>query len=88
MQGEVAINKNIPWDRFHYASQGNSSKGGSGGILYLSSDHSIPFKAGMGQDTNNFYEMMALKLVLKLAQEFGVTQLQIFGESMLVIKWM
>jgi ribonuclease HI len=32
--------------------------------------------------------MMALKLVLKLAQEFGVTQLQIFGDSMLVIKWM
>ena len=31
---------------------------------------------------------MALKLVMKLAQEFGVTQLQIFGDSMLVIKWM
>jgi hypothetical protein len=34
------------------------------------------------------YEMMALKLVLKLAQEFGVTQLQFFGDSMLVIQWM
>jgi ribonuclease HI len=32
--------------------------------------------------------MMALNLVLKLAQEFGVTQLQIFGDSILVIKWM
>jgi ribonuclease HI len=31
---------------------------------------------------------MALKLVLRLAQEFGVTQLQIFGDSMLVIQWM
>lgn len=31
---------------------------------------------------------MALKLVLKLAQELGVTQLQIYGDSMLVIQWM
>jgi ribonuclease HI len=31
---------------------------------------------------------MALKLVLKLAQEFGVTQLQFFGDSKLVIQWM
>jgi ribonuclease HI len=31
---------------------------------------------------------MALKMVLKLAQEFGVTQLQIFGDSNLVIQWM
>jgi len=31
---------------------------------------------------------MTLKLALKLAQELGVTQLQIFGDSMLVIKWM
>jgi ribonuclease HI len=31
---------------------------------------------------------MALKLVLKLAQEYGLTQLQIFGDSDLVIQWM
>jgi hypothetical protein len=31
---------------------------------------------------------MALNLVLKLTQEFGVTQLQNFADSMLVIQWM
>jgi ribonuclease HI len=31
---------------------------------------------------------MALKLVLSLAQEFGVSQIQIFGDSLLVIQWM
>jgi ribonuclease HI len=77
MQGEVAINKNIPWDFFDVASWGNPSKGGSRGILYLYSDHNISFKEKIGQETNKFCEMMALKLVLKLAQEFGVTQLQI-----------
>jgi hypothetical protein len=32
--------------------------------------------------------MMDLKLVLKLAQEFGVTQLQIFRDLMLIIQCM
>lgn len=31
---------------------------------------------------------MALKLVLRLAKEFGVTHFQIFDDSMLVIQWM
>jgi ribonuclease HI len=88
MQGEVAINKDIPWDFFFWCIIGNPSKGGSRGILYLSSNHNISFKVGIGQETNNFCELMALKLVLKLAQEFGVTQLQIFGDSKLVIQWM
>jgi ribonuclease HI len=68
--------------------KGIPPKGGSGGILYLSSNHSIYFKAGIGQETNNYCELMALKLVLRLAQEFGVSQIQIFGDSLLVIQWM
>ena len=44
MQGEVAIKKYISWDRFHCASQGNPSKGGSRGILYLCLDHNIFLK--------------------------------------------
>jgi ribonuclease HI len=31
---------------------------------------------------------MALKLVLMLAQEYGITHIQIFGDSLLVIQWM
>jgi ribonuclease HI len=31
---------------------------------------------------------MALKLVLMLAQENGVSQIQIYGDSLLVIQWM
>lgn len=77
-----------PQGIFDGASQGNPIKGGAGGILYLSSNHSISFKAGIGQETNNFCQMMALKLVLRLAKEFGVTHFQIFDDSMLVIQWM
>jgi ribonuclease HI len=52
-----------------------------GGILHISTKHSISFKAGVGQETNNYCELMALKLVLMLAQEFGVSHIQIFGDS-------
>jgi hypothetical protein len=45
---EEVINKDIPWAYFDGASQGNPPKGGSRGILYLSSNHSIAFKVGIG----------------------------------------
>jgi len=37
------------------------------GIIHLSSDHSISFSAGNGNETNNLCELMALKLNLHLA---------------------
>jgi hypothetical protein len=60
MQGEVAINKDIPRAFSYGASQGNPFKGVSWSILYLSSNHNISFKVVIGQETNNFYELMAL----------------------------
>jgi ribonuclease HI len=42
----------------------------------------VSFKVGIGQETNNFYELMALKLILQLAQEHGVQQIKIFGDSL------
>jgi len=58
------------------------------GILYLGSNHYILFKVGIGKETNNFYEPTTLKLMLQLAQEYGVSQLQIYGNSLLVIQWL
>jgi ribonuclease HI len=52
--------------------------GGSRGILYLSSNNNTAFEFGIGHETNNYFELMAFKLTLRLAQEYGVTQLQIF----------
>jgi ribonuclease HI len=57
------------------------------GILHLFNTHSIPFKVELGRDTNNFCELMALKLVLMLAQENEISQIQIYGDSQLVIQW-
>jgi hypothetical protein len=85
---EEVINKYFPWAFFDGASQGTPPRGGAGGILHLSMFHSISFKDGVGQASNNLCELMALKLVLMLAWEHGVTHIQIFGDSLLVIQWM
>jgi len=71
---EEVIIKNIPWAYFDGASQGDPPKGGARGILYLT--HCISFM-GIGQESNNFCEMMTLKLLLQLAQEHGVCYLPV-----------
>jgi ribonuclease HI len=37
--------------------------------------------------TNNYNELTALKLVLILALEKGISQIQVLGDSLLVIQW-
>jgi hypothetical protein len=68
MQHEVAINKDIPWDCFDGASQGNPSKGGLCEIICLSSYHIISLHAIIGQETKKLCELMTLNMFMKLAQ--------------------
>jgi ribonuclease HI len=42
---------------------------------------------GLGTGTNNLAELLALKLLLQFAGEKGVQNLQIFGDSKIVINW-
>jgi ribonuclease HI len=42
----------------------------------------------LGQGSNNYAELMALKLLLSFAGEKGITKLQIFGDSLVIINWM
>jgi ribonuclease HI len=58
-----------------------------GGLNYLKDSLFLKFKVGMVHGSNNYVELMSLELVLVLAVEKGVTKLQIFGDSLLVIKW-
>jgi len=74
-----------PWGYFDGSSQATGC--GGGGVLYLEETHSFKFVAGLGGGTNNYAELMALKLLLLLAVEKGCRTLQVFGDSMLVIGW-
>ena len=42
---------------------------------------------GLGAGTNNYAELMTLKLLLHFALEKGCRNLQIFGDSLIIINW-
>jgi ribonuclease HI len=82
---EVEIDKTIPWGFFDGASQHNHC--GGGGILYLSDSHYYSMTFGFGTGTNNFAELMSLKLLIAFAIEKGCHSLNVFGDSLNVINW-
>ena len=81
------MNKGIPWDFFDGASQGDPPLGGSGGVLYLLGFHKIQTKFAPGQCTNNKAELATLHMVLELAIKNNISQLQVFGDSKMVVDW-
>ena len=81
------IDKASPWRYFDGSTAGEPQICGAGGILYLSDEHFFTFSAGLGLGTNNYAELLALKLLITLALKQGVQTLQIFGDSQLVINW-
>ena len=42
---------------------------------------------GLGEGTNNYAELLSLKLLLQFALEKGCRNLQIFGDSLIIINW-
>lgn len=60
---------------------------GGGGCIYLTEQHYFLLRAGLGPGTNNFAEIMALKLLLLFAAEKGISTLQVFGDSLIIINW-
>lgn len=82
------IDKSGSWGIFIGVSQRNNNIYDSSGSLYLIETRNFTFMIGLGEDTNNFSELMALKYLMKLAAANGVLHLQVFGDSELVINWM
>ena len=81
------IDKESAWGYFDGSVAGVPQICGAGGILYSSDEHFFTFSAGLGLGTNNFGELLALKLLTTLALKQGVQSLQVFGDSQLVINW-
>ena len=84
---EELIDKDIPWGYFDGASQARQLSFGGGGVFYKSEDHFFHFSAGLGRGSNNYAELMALRLLLLFTLEQGCVSLQLFGDSMLFIEW-
>ena len=84
---DEVINRSKPWGFFDGSASGNPQVCGAGGVYFLNDNHYFMFKAGLGEGTNNFTELYALKLLLTLALDKQVSSIQVFGDSLLVINW-
>jgi ribonuclease HI len=80
---EEEIDNSKPWGYFDGASQNNRC--GGGGILYLSDSHYFTLTIGLGTGTNNYAELMSLKLLIAFAIEKNCQTFTVFGDSMNVI---
>lgn len=83
---EVIV-KSFPWGYFDGSTAGEPKICGAGGLFFISDDHFFTFKAGLGSGTNNFAELLGLKLLLTLSLDNNIRKVQIFGDSHLVINW-
>ena len=81
----LELDRSIPWDFFDGAAQNNLCGGGA--VLYLTDSHFFVMSLGLGGGTNNFAELMSLKLLMMFALEKGCTALNFLGDSLNVINW-
>ena len=72
---------------FDGASKGNPGKAGAGGLIFHPGRKlETSFSWGIGKNTNNQAELFALLKACQLAKEAGHNNLQIFGDSEIIIK--
>ena len=79
------LDKAHPWGFFDGAAQNELCVGGA--LLFLTDSHFFIITMGLGVGTNNFAELMSLKLLLIFATEKGVNRMNVLGDSMNVINW-
>ena len=60
---------------------------GSGFFLHLDENHSFHAKMEFGRGSNNWAEVNVCHALITFVSEKGVSQLQCFGDSLLVFSW-
>eukprot|EP00253_Pinus_taeda_P002838 PITA_02838 len=81
----VIIQEGTPWAFFDGASQHNRASAGL--CIHLNPDHSIKASMGLGPGSNNYAELSALRLLICWLLQRNIPSIQIFGDSMNVVKW-
>ena len=77
------INKNTPWAFFDGAA--NQQGCGGGFILFLSEQYFYKVKMGLGAGTNNFAELITLRHLLHFSLGHHCININIFGDSKIII---
>jgi ribonuclease HI len=79
--------KNLTTIFFDGASKGNPGAAGAGGVIYSPDGSSKEiFSWGLGQKSNNQAELLGITKACLLAREKGVKDLQVFGDSEVIIR--
>jgi ribonuclease HI len=79
--------KNITTIFFDGASKGNPGAAGAGGVIYSPNGTTRDcFCWGLGQKSNNQAELLGLIKACLIAREKGIKDLQVFGDSEIIIK--
>ena len=81
----VEIDWTTPWGVFDGESQNNLCGGGA--LIVLSDSHYFELTLGLGEGSNNYVELLSLKLLLIFIAEEGCQRINIFGDSLNVINW-
>jgi ribonuclease HI len=82
------IDKIGAWGYFDGASQCILKMSGARGIIHLSESQRIVFKVALQEGSNNYVELLNLKILLKLAMQNGASKIQVFKNSLIVISLM
>ena len=70
---------------FYWEAQDNICGGGA--LLFLTETYFYELVASLVEGSNNFVELMSLKLLLVFAAEKGCRNLNFMGDSMNVVNW-
>ena len=60
---EEVIDRSFPWGYFVGEAMGDQRTCGVGGCIFISEDYWYRFKVGLGEGTNNFAKLCAIKLL-------------------------
>ncbi len=77
------IDKTTPWAYFDGATQEQGCGGGF--ILHINEQHYYSVKLGLGGGTNNYAELITLRHLLHFSLGHKCINLQIFGDSKIII---
>lgn len=83
---EEQIKGNIHWAYFDRASN-QSNRCGEGMVIHLNAQRCLKPSVGLGEGSNNYEELQTLKILLCWLTQLGIYSVQIFADSMNVIKW-
>jgi len=79
------IDRTIPWAFFDGAA--NQTGCGGGFVLHINEHHRYLAKMGLGIGSNNYAQLSAIRNLLQFALTHHITDINIYGDSMLVVNW-